>query len=125
MQDGDRDVLRKLEKLRGHQVDYLSTVLRLAMFNDMLGHVIPVLILDQQICAHVQLLQYRSLGAFVAMLQHTLDNTAAIRVCRKGVHLAIKSLDDELNVLSRNPLNGLLNNMVAILVLYTLKDVSI
>lgn len=43
----------------------------------------------------------------------------------ENVDLTSESFDDELNVLSWNSLDGFLHNMVAILILDTLEDVSL
>jgi hypothetical protein len=61
----------------------------------------------------------------LAVLQNPLNDSASIRVGSENVDLTSESFDDELNVLSWNSLDGFLHNMVAILILDTLEDVSL
>ena len=53
------------------------------------------------------------------MFEHSLDHPATVRMDGEMVYLTCKSIDDELDVLWRHTLNGLLNDMVAILILNT------
>lgn len=59
---------------------------------------------------------------FFTVLQHPLNDTASIRMCSETVDLALESIDDELDVLRRDSFDSFLDNMVAILVSHTLKN---
>ena len=108
---------REIHQLRGHKRDNLCPVTFSAMFNDMLSDIVAELIHDQRCCASVQLLENGRSGRFFAVFKHPLDDTTAIRMCRKSLHLSCESVDDELDVLSWDPLDGLLYNMISILIL--------
>lgn len=114
-----------MEELAGDHLNDLSAVLGLAMLNHMLGHVVAVLILDKRKGASVEFFQYRSLGFLIAVFQHALNHTTAVRMGCKGLNLTLECRDDELNVLRGNPLDGLLDHVVAILVLHTLENMTI
>lgn len=51
------------------------------------------------------------------MLEHPLDDAASVWMSGKVVYLTVESIDDELDVLSRHTLDGLLDDVVTILVL--------
>ena len=95
------------------------------MLNDVLGHVVSVLILNELICASMKLIQNRCSSIFDAVFQHALNDTATVWMHRQSLDLAVESLDDELNVLGRNSLDGLLDHVIAILVLDTLQHVIV
>lgn len=59
-----------------------------------------------------------------AVFQNPLDNTATIGMSCKNMNLASERLDDELNMLCWNTLDGLLNHVVAILVFDTLQYIG-
>lgn len=59
-----------------------------------------------------------------SMLQQSLYDTAAIRVGSQGRHLPTHSVHNEVNVLSRDELNNLLDNMVAVLILDYSQDLG-
>lgn len=56
---------------------------------------------------------------FSTMLKHTLDNSTAIGMGSEIVYLPVKCVDDKLDVLSRNALNSLLNDVITILIFDT------
>lgn len=58
-----------------------------------------------------------------AVFQDSLDDTATIGMSGKNVNLAPECLDDELNVLCWNTLDGFLNHVVAILIFDTFQDI--
>ena len=70
----------------------------------------------------MKLLQDRRSGGLFAVLEHTLYDTTAIGVSSQALDLSGKGMDDKLDVLCWYPLDGLLNDMVAVLVLDTLQD---
>lgn len=59
------------------------------------------------------------------MFQHALYDPTAVCMLGELVHLASESVDDELNMLRWNPLNGLLHDMVPILVLDASHDLFV
>ena len=114
-----------MQQLASHQVDYPGSVIGLAVLDYMLGHVVAVLVLDKGKSAGVQLSQNRCLGILVAVFQHALDHAASVRMGCQGLHLAVERLDDELDVFGRHPLDRLLDDVVAVLVLDALQHVTI
>jgi hypothetical protein len=95
------------------------------MLNHMLRHIISVLILDERKRASMQFFENRSLSGFVTVFQHTLNDTTAVWMHRKCLHLTFERLDDELNMFSWNPLDRLLHNVVSVLVFDTLQHMTI
>jgi hypothetical protein len=73
----------------------------------------------------VEFLENSSLIVWFAVLQDPLNNPAAVRMSSKDVDLAPEGIDDELYVFSRYTLDSLLNNMVSILILDTLENISL
>lgn len=86
------------------------------MFNDMLGDIVAELVDDKGSSTSVKLCKYGASRRLLAVLQHTLYDTAAVRVCRQRLDLASEGVDDELYVLSRYPLDGFLDHVIAILI---------
>ena len=63
---------------------------------------------------------------FLAQVFETsLENATAIRMGGQNVYLASESVNNELNVLSRHTFDSLLDNMVPILILDALKNISL
>lgn len=60
-----------------------------------------------------------------AIFQYPLNNSAAIRMSGENVNLTSKGLDDKLDMLSGNTLDGFLHNMVAILVFDTFENIGL
>ena len=82
----------------------------------MLCHIIAVLIDDQGRSACVKFVQHGGPGGFFAVFQHALNDSTTIRMHGQAVHLAGKCVDDELNMHRRNPLDGFLYDMIAVLI---------
>ena len=59
------------------------------------------------------------------MLQHPLNDATSIRVSGKTVNLPSEGFDDKLNISSRDSFDGLLNDMVPVLVLHALENMTI
>lgn len=53
------------------------------------------------------------------MLQHTLNNPTAIRMCCQTMYLSGERVNNELDMFCRDSLDSLLNNMITVLVLDT------
>lgn len=117
-------VLREHKQLRHDHVDHTRSVLLLAIFNDVLDHVVSELVRDEGCGACMQLSQDRLAVVLLAVFQHPLDDSAAIRMGSKSVHLSFEGVDDELHIVRRNPLDGLLDHVVAILISDTFQDMA-
>ena len=118
-------MLRQSQQLSRDDLDNLGTVFGLSVLDDMLGNIIAILVCDEHRSALVQLLEDASLVLGLAVLQNPLNDSASIRVGSENVDLTSESLDDELDVLSWNSLDGFLHNVVSVLILDTFKDVSL
>ena len=116
-------VFREHEKLRNHNDDHARAVLLLSIFDHVLNDVVAKLVGDQVGRASVQFTQDRLAVFLLAMLKHALDNPASVWMCGKSADLALERVDDELYVVRWDPLNGLLNDMVAVLVAHTFQHV--
>lgn len=57
------------------------------------------------------------------MLEHTLDDSAAIWMRGQALHLSGERIDDELYVLSRHPLDRFLYHVIAVLVFHASQNV--
>lgn len=91
----------------------------------MLRHIIPVLVLNKRIGTDVKFLQERSLCSFVAVLEHSLDHTATVRMGGKSMDLTMECLDDELYMFGRDPLDSFLDYVISVLVFDTFQDMAI
>lgn len=111
------NILGKLQQLYGDQVNDLSAIFGLPMFNDMLSNVIAVLVLNERIGTHMKLLQDGCLGLFIAVLQHPLNHSAAVWVSRQRLNLPVESVNDELDMFSRYTFDCFLDDVVPVLVL--------
>ena len=104
---------------------YLGLVLGLASVQDVLHHVVAVLVLYESLDVSVQLLQdWRGLVAR-AVLQDPLDDPAAVGVGGQVVHLASEGVNDELESAGLYSLDTLLDHVVTILVFDTLQHVPV
>lgn len=115
-------VLRVSEELRHDDLDHARPVLLVAILNDMLDNIVSELVGDEIGSASMKFGQNGFTVDLFTMFQHSLDDTAAVRVSSKSVHLAAEGVDDELHVLRRHTLDGLLNDMVTILVSHALQN---
>jgi hypothetical protein len=60
-----------------------------------------------------------------AVLQNPLNDSAPIWMSGQNVDLATESFDDELDMLCWNPLDGFLNDVIAILILNAFEDIGL
>lgn len=95
------------------------------MLNDMLSHIISVLISDEHRSTLMKLFKNSSLVVGFAVFQYSLNDSASIWMSCQDVNLAPESFNDELDMLGRDSLDSLLNNMVAVLILDTLENISL
>ena len=93
------------------------------MLNDVLHHIIAVLIDDQGGCRGVYFLKYRPASVLLAILQHALNNPAAILVGRQLLNVTGERIDDKLDVFRRDSLESLLDHMISILILDAFENV--
>ena len=108
-----------------NHLTYLGLILGLAPVEDVLHHVVAVLVLDQGLDVCVELLQDGGGLLGRAVLQDPLDHPAPVRVGRQVEHLPCERVDDELESARLHGLDTLLDNVVAILVLHTFQNISI
>lgn len=73
----------------------------------------------------MKLLENRRSGGLDTVFQHTLDDPTTIGMFGELTHLPGKSVDDELDVFGRYPLNGFLHDVIAILVFDASHDLFI
>lgn len=118
-------VLREEHELRGDDGDDLGLVFLVALLNHMLRDVVAVLIHDQGKRASVQLVQDVRPRGLLTMLEHALDDTAAVGMGGQTVDLACKGIDDELDVLLRDAFDGFLDDVIAILILDALENLML
>ena len=95
------------------------------MLDNMLGNVIPILILHKRNSTNMKFLKQRSLCSLITVFEHALDDTAPIGVSCQSMDLTMESFDDELDVFCRYSLNSFLNHMIAVLVFYALEDMTV
>ncbi len=60
-----------------------------------------------------------------AIFKYPLNDTTPVRVSCKSMHLASESFNYELDVLRWNTLDGLLNDVVTILIFNTLQNIML
>jgi len=109
-------VLRVCQELGHDNDDHAVAILLVTILNDMLDDIVTELIRDEVGCACMEFTKNRFTINFFAVLEHSLDNPATIRVSCKSVHLATERIDDELDIVRGHSLNRLLNNVVTVLV---------
>lgn len=118
-------VFRIDDEVGYHQCNNGRAILFSTMFDDMLCHIVTVLVHDQVGCASVKLLQDGGPGRLDAMLQHALYDPTAICVFRELAHLSSESIDDELDMHGWYPFNCFLYDVVAVLILDTSHDLFV
>lgn len=73
----------------------------------------------------MQLFQDTSLVLGFAVLQDPLNDSASVRMCSKYMRLTSKSFDDELDVLCWDSLDGLLHDVIPVLIFDTFKNIGL
>ena len=84
-------MLAKNKYVSSEFMDNLALVFRRAMFQNMLDHIVAVLILHKSFSMLMQFIQYRRCLLWHAVLKNALNNTAAIRMGGQGIHLQINT----------------------------------
>lgn len=100
-------MLAELEDLATDLVDHHRLVDGATTFEDMLDHIVAVLILHQLPCAAMEFFEEGAGLDIRTVFKHPLDHTAAIGVGGEVVHLTMEGIDDELNMDGRDTLNCL------------------
>ena len=93
------------------------------MLNDVLHHIVTVLVDDQRRSWGVDFLKHCRASVLLAILQHALYDPAAILVGRQFLNVTSEGVDDELDMFSGYSLESFLDHMVPILILDTFEDV--
>lgn len=122
------DVAREfvLAELQHLTMDFFNNnrfVLGSTALQDMLNDIVAILVLDELARASVKLIQQRSLEPcgcfrslsfhcpyrleFSTVLKHALDHSATIGMRCQIIHLTVECVNDKLDMLRRNTLNGL------------------
>lgn len=122
---GGELVLGEDGQLRHDEGNHLGTVIGRAIRDDMLRHIVAVLVHDQHLGAAVQLLHDGLLVCLVPMLKSTLDHTAPIRMRRQLADTSPEAIENETNVLPRHCLNDLLDDVVSVLVLHDCENLGL
>jgi hypothetical protein len=73
----------------------------------------------------MELFENSSLVVGFAVLQYSLNDSASIWMSGQDVDLASESFNDELDMLGWDSLNGLLHNMISVLIFDTLQNVGL
>ena len=68
-------------------------------------------------------LKYRPASVLLAILQHALNNPAAILVGRQLLNVTGEGIDDKLDMFRRNSLESLLDHMISVLILDAFENV--
>lgn len=64
----------------------------------------------------MELLEDRTPCRLLAMFQHALYHPTAVWMCSKLSDVAGEGIDDELDMFGRDPLDGLLDDVIAVLI---------
>ena len=101
---------------------YHALILGIPPVQDVLHHIVAVLVHEQRLDVGVELLQ-DGLGLLRgAVLQDALDNPTAVGVSRECVHLTLECVNDELQATGLHRLDALLHHVVAVLIFDALED---
>ena len=80
-----------------------------------LHNIVAVLVLDQAINIYKDLVENSKLLGVAAMLQYPLNHSTPIGVRREFLHLPHEGVDHELELLTAQYFDALLNHMIAVL----------
>ena len=113
-----RECLRLVDCL----LTYHALILRIPPVQDMLHHIVAVLVHEQRLDVGVELLQ-DWLGLLRgAVFEDALDHPTTVRMSREGEHLALECVNDELQATGLHGFDALLHHVVAVLIFDALKD---
>ena len=116
-------MLGEVQQLRRHHLDEPFSVMLSAVLDHVLRDVVAVFVEDQGRAGGEELVEDPPLSALATVFEHALDDAAAVGVRRENVNLSGEGVDDELDVLQRNPFDRLLHHVIAVLVFDTLQHV--
>lgn len=97
----------------------------LSLLQNMLGHIVAVLICDEKVGTSMYFIHYGRLVHFRPVLHQALNNSATIRVRCHLANRASECIHNEISVLTRYDFNHLLNYVIAILIFYNTNDVAL
>lgn len=89
----------------------------------MLADVVSIPIREKWCVMALELIQNDSLDLVTAVFHNSLEDTAAVYMAGKFIDISPKSFEDEADISVGNKLNGLLHDVVAMLVLRDFQDV--
>ena len=113
------------EEVAAHDGVQLLLVRGVARGEHVLHHVVAVLVRDERLGAGVQVGEHVGAHGVRAVLEHALHDAAAVGVRGQVLHLVRERVDDELDVLEGDALDGLLDDVVAVLVFDALLHVAV
>eukprot|EP00906_Rhabdomonas_costata_P008951 RCo012690 len=120
-------VLRQLKAVRAEPLNDGSLVGGLAVDQHVLHHVVSVLVPHQGVDILQDLIQNGGdhLVVVLAVLQDALDDAAPVCVHGEVLDVPREAVDDERDVLWGDPLDALLDHVVAVLVQHTPQNVAV
>lgn len=118
-------MFRQRQELVHDKADHLGAVLGFPLLDDMLCHVVSVLVSDEHLGAAVQLLHHCFLVGFGPVLESPLDNSATVLVGSELANTVFEAVHDEIDVLPGNQGDDLLDDVVSVLLLDDLQDIRL
>ena len=118
-------VLRVHQNFLDRQLDEFEAIFCASVIHDILNDIVAILIYDEVQCACVKFFNDLVSCLIRAEFQHTLDDTAAIRVRSQVVDVTRDCIVDEDDMLRRDALNGLLYDVIAILVFDAVENIGL
>lgn len=116
-------MLRIDQNLVDSHIDELQAVFKPSMVHDVLYDIVAVLVLDQNQSTGMELFDNLSSGRLRTVFKHSLDDTTPVRVRGEVLYLALHSSVDEGDMLSGNPLDCFLDDMISVLIFDAFEDV--
>lgn len=118
-------MLRKCQQLCGDNLDNLGSVIWSAVLDDMLCDIVSILIGDEHRRTLVKFLENCNLIVWLTVFQNPLNDSATVWMSCQGMYLTPECFNDELYVFGWDTLNGLLYNVIAILILDALENIGV
>lgn len=106
-----------------HELKNSLPIRQEAILDNMLCHVVAERVTDQGGHAVVQLSENCLPCHFLAVLEAALDDSASICMDTQMLNLASESLEDKRYVVGVTTLDGLLNDMISVLILDASQDI--
>lgn len=118
-------MLRECKEIRQSEFNDCVAVLRLAVLNDMLSHVVSVLVREERSHDLVKLAHKDLLILPRSIFEHSLDDSASEGMLGILLNRLHQCRHDEIEMPSRNQLDGFLYNVIAILIFNDLDDLGL